>query len=50
MIPHYGTEKGIKATMELWCKLGIRSNANDSLFRKYCQWRYSPEKCDRQEC
>ena len=30
MVPHYGKEKGIKANMGLWCKLGIRRNVNDS--------------------
>ena len=32
MVPHYGKEKGNNANMGLWCKLGIRSNVNDSFF------------------
>ena len=43
MVPHYDEEKGNKAYMLLWCKLGIIINVNESFFRKYCQWRDSPE-------
>ena len=31
---HTMVKKGTKATMGLWCKLGINGNVNDSLFRK----------------
>ena len=29
MVPNYSKEKGTKATMVLWCKLGIRGYVND---------------------
>ena len=34
MVTHYGKEKVTKANVGLWCKLGIRSNVNDSFFSK----------------
>ena len=46
MVPDYDKEKGSKATMGLWCKLGIRGNVSYSLFSKQFQWRDSPDKCD----
>ena len=33
MVPHYGRKKVNKATIVLWCKLGIRSNVNESSLR-----------------
>ena len=39
MVTHHGNGKGTKATMGLWCKLGIIDNVNDSIFVKWCQWR-----------
>ena len=34
MIPQYCKEKDTKATMGLWCNLGIIGNFNYLLFRK----------------
>ena len=43
MVPQYSKEESTKANMGLWCKLGIRGDANDFLFSKLFQCRDSPE-------